>query len=125
MSEYEPGYCNIGRPQRRRRYAYAATAFGATVAGVLGVVVGLIPELLLVAAFVTLALGFEMLIQARTSFCVRLALLGRYDFRGEGEAGRVDEAAARHADQIYAVKITAASLLLAALSTAILVLLFG
>ncbi len=124
MSGYQPGYCNIGRQQRRRRLAYAVVAFGATGVGVLGVVVELIPRQLLLAAFVTLALGFEMLIQAYSSFCVRLALLSRYDFRGEGgRAGRVENAKARHADQVYAAKITAASLALAAVSTALLVLL--
>jgi hypothetical protein len=124
MSEYEPGYCNIGRPQRRRRLAYAGLAFAATAVGVFGVAVGWIPRQLLIAAFVTLTIGFEMLIQAHTSFCVRLALLNRYDFRGDGGSrDRVTDSEARNADQVYATKITAISLALAAVTTGLLVLL--
>lgn len=126
MSGYQPGYCNIGHQQRRRRLAYAAISFLVTAGGVLARVAGLVPRPLLVTAFIPLSLGFEMVIQAYTSFCVRLALLNRYDFRGNGgDTGRVTDSDARHTDQVYAAKITLVSVALAAVSTGLIVLIVG
>lgn len=134
MSSYEPAVCNIGRPQRRRRLAYAGGGFGAAAAYLLGYAGGVVPGELLVGMFVPLAVGFEWGLQAYTAVCVRLALTGRYDFRGAvpeesgdhdhqptgdgGRTGRVTDPEARRADQVEAAKITAAALVLAAAATA-------
>ncbi|WP_436923821.1 hypothetical protein [Halosimplex amylolyticum] len=121
MSTYQPASCNIGPRQRKRRLVVAATAFGAA-AGYAGAVAGgYLPEPLLVGVFVPLAVGFEWVIQASTGFCVRLALLNRYDFRatgGEG-TGTVSDAGHRRADYEYAAKITVAAAALAGLTTAL------
>lgn len=124
MSAYQPGRCNIGRRQRRRRLLVAATAFVAAGLTAVATAAGLVPEPALLATFVFLAVGFEYGFQAITSFCVRLALLSRYDFRGEGgEAGSVGDSSARYDDQVQAAKITVAALVLAALTTLLLFLL--
>jgi len=89
-----------------------------------GVVAGPVPRELLVAVFVPLAVGYEWGLQASTAFCVRLAVRNRYDF-GRGASGRVETPADQQDDQLQAVKITAASLLLAMLTTGLVVVLFG
>jgi hypothetical protein len=114
---YRPGYCNIGERQRRSRLRVA-------VAGFAGVVAGPVPRELLVAVFVPLAVGYEWGLQASTAFCVRLAVGNRYDF-GRGASGTVDDPGAQQDDQLQAVKITAASLLLAMLTTGLVVVLLG
>lgn len=123
MTGYQPGYCNIGRRQRRKRLRLAAAAFGASGVYVLAYAVGLLPGPLLVGVFVPLTLGFEWAFQAYTSFCVRLALLNRYDFRGAagGDAGTVTDPDARRADGLYAAKITCGAVLSAATTTAAVV----
>jgi hypothetical protein len=119
VTGYQPGYRNIGRSQRRRRLRVAGAAFGGAGLYVLAYLWGLLPSPLLLAVFVPLAVGFEWGLQAYTGFCVRLALLNRYDFtRGDGgDAGTVTEPDARRADQLQAAIITGAAVVFAAATT--------
>jgi len=120
---YRPAQCNIDQRGRRRRAALAVVA--ALVAGgmVAAYIVGVIPRLLLIGVFAPLAVAIEFAVQAYESFCVSLALLGRYDFRaGEGETGRVTDPANRRDDRLYALRISVVSVLLAAVVTAALFL---
>ncbi|MFC7142355.1 hypothetical protein ACFQMA_21265 [Halosimplex aquaticum] len=122
MSTYQPASCNIGRRQRKRRLAVAVAAFAAAAVYVGAVAGGFLPRPLLVGVFAPLAVGFEWAIQASTGFCVRLALLSRYDFRtsGDGEAsGAVSDPAHRRADREYAAKLTIAGAVLAGVTTAL------
>lgn len=126
MSTYQPGRCNIGPHQRRRRLGVALAAAVVAVGYALVCIVGPVPELLLLGVFIPLSVAFEWGIQAYTAFCVRLALLNRYDFGGapEGEEGEVSEAAAQHEDHVYAAKITVVAVTLAAVTTVLLILVF-
>ena len=121
MTGYQPGYCNIGRQQRRRRLGVAGTAFVAAGLYGLAYLWGVLPSPLLVAVFVPLAVGFEWGLQAYTGFCVRLALLNRYDFgRVDGDdagTGTVTAPDARRADQLQAAVITGAAVVFAAATT--------
>ncbi|MCG1003518.1 MULTISPECIES: hypothetical protein [Halobacterium] len=118
MTDYRPGQCNIGSKQRQRRGRIAALAFLAAAALVAAYAAGALPEPLLLAVFVPLAVGFEWAFQAYESFCVRLALAGQYAF-GDDRAD-VPDAANRRTDRLYAAKITATSVVLAAAVTAVL-----
>lgn len=120
MSGYYPGHCNIGERERRRRALVAVGAFLAAGLYVYLCVAGPVPETLLVAVFFPLGVGFEWGLQAYDAFCVRLALLGEYRFGGE--TGEVEVPENRHVDQRHAAKLTAAAILLAALSTLAIVL---
>ncbi|GGM62602.1 hypothetical protein GCM10009017_10880 [Halarchaeum rubridurum] len=111
--------CNIGRRERRRRYTYAAAALVAAGAFVVGVVLGVVPQELVPALFVPLALAAEWYLQASKSFCAALALLGRYSFEDADEHGAVEDPADRAADQQYAVQITATAVVVAALVTTV------
>ncbi|WP_181687298.1 hypothetical protein [Halorhabdus salina] len=124
MSGYQPGACNIGPVQRRRRATIAAIAFALALGWTVGTAVGLLPEPVFVGVFVPLSIGFEWGLQAYTAFCVRLALLDRYDFRGTGgEAKPVTEWTDRRADDLQAAKLAAAGVACGAASTALLVVL--
>jgi hypothetical protein len=126
VTGYQPGYCNIGRRQRRRRLRRGAVAFGGAAAYVVASLLGVVPSVLLVGVFVPLSFGFEWVIQAYTGFCVRLALLSRYDFTGSGgSTGSVTDATDRREDQLQAAKITAVAVVVAAVTTAVLVFLLG
>jgi hypothetical protein len=124
VSGYQPAVCNIGRRQRRRRVAYAGAGFGGAALYLLGYAGGVVPGEMLVGVFVPLMVGFEWGLQAYTSFCVRLALTGQYDFRdeaGDGPAGTVTDEGAHREDRVEAARITAVSVVLGAVATAVLV----
>lgn len=115
---YRPGYCNIGRTEQRRRYRYAAVSALAALGYVAAVVLARLPSFLVVGAFAPLALAFEFLVQARTQFCVRYALQGRYDFGGSGgDAGDVTDPEERRADAVSAAKVTFVAVLAAGVTT--------
>ena len=122
-SSYEPGVCNIGRGEQFQRYVYAALAGVAAVAYVVVAVLLNVPSALLAGVFVPLALAVEWAVQARTSFCVRFALLGRYDTGNGG--GEVDGREARREDIRQSVRITVLSIAIAAVVTAAVYLVFA
>lgn len=125
MSGYQPGRCNIGRTERWRRATIAGIGFGLAALTVFASAVGVLPAPLFAIVFVFLAIGFEWGLQAYTAFCVRLALLNRYDFRGQGgDRGTVSDPRAQNADQLQAAKITVASVIAAGITTGLLTLLF-
>jgi hypothetical protein len=84
--DYEPGVCNIGSAERRRRYRYAGVCAVAAVAYAAAVLATSVPTALLLGLFVPLSLGTEFLLQARRSFCASLGFRGRFDLRGDGPA---------------------------------------
>ncbi|MFC5972783.1 hypothetical protein ACFPYI_15710 [Halomarina salina] len=120
-TSYRPGVCNIGRTEQRRRYRYASVGLVATAVYLAAVVTASAPTALVLGAFPPLALAVEFFVQARTRFCVKFALLGRYDFSASGgEAGPVTDAASRRADATFALRITVVSLVTAAVTTGLL-----
>ena len=130
--DYEPGVCNIGSAERRRRYRYAGVCAVAAVAYATAVLATPVPTALLLGLFVPLSLGTEFLLQARRSFCASLGLRGRFDLRGSGSGsvatdggsgddrdgrvgrpattagpvGRVSDPDARTVDRRYALRLT-------------------
>ena len=118
---YRPGVCNIGWTEQRKRYRYAAVGGLAALVYLVAVVATGAPAGLVVGAFAPLALAYEFFVQARTRFCVKFALLGRYDFSASGgDAGPVSEPADRRTDAASALAITVASVVAAAVTTGLL-----
>lgn len=106
MTEYEPGVCNIGRAERKKRYALGAS--GAVIALVTAILTasGIFPisGLLLVAAVTFLA--FEGFLQGYLSFCAGFASKGIYDVSEEGdEREEVSEDVSRKKDKVKALQI--------------------
>ncbi|MFB6078680.1 MAG: hypothetical protein ABEJ80_06860 [Halarchaeum sp.] len=119
-ASYQPGRCNIGGRERKRRYAYAAVALAAAALFALGTLLGPVPDEVMPAVFVPLALGIEWYLQASRKFCAVLAMLGRYSFEESDAAGTVDDPSKRRADRTTAFRMTATSVVAAALITAAL-----
>ncbi|KTG09976.1 hypothetical protein AUR64_10220 [Haloprofundus marisrubri] len=114
MAEYEPGVCNIGEGEQRKRYALGAVALVATLGLFVGVLTTGAPTLLLLASVVPLFGVAEGYFQGRHNFCTGFATLGIYDTSDDGTDRReVPDASARRADrqrarQIHAKSATAA-----------------
>lgn len=107
MTEYQPGVCNIGANERRKRRLAGGVGFIAAI-GYVAVVVGTeLPTNYLLVTFVFLFGGFVGYFQARFGFCVAFAALARYDLSGSGGGtGTISEAEALRRDRRQAVKIT-------------------
>lgn len=133
MSAYEPGQCNIGPRERRKRRLFGlASAIGGAAFAVAVVAVEW-PPVALLATFV-FAVGAALgLMQARASFCAGFAMTERYDLSGVGEetdttgdggraVGRVTNAAAVRQDRLRAGRLFVKAVLVAALVTAVVYL---
>jgi hypothetical protein len=119
-SAYRPGACNIGSDARRERRRVAAVALFGAIGYATFVLVTPAPRFLLLGLFVPLSLGVEWWLQARRSFCATLALQGRYDFRGDGGTGAVEDETARREDRRYAVRLTVVGLAAGAVLTGLI-----
>jgi len=121
MTEYQPGVCNIGRAQRRKRRAAGALGFLAAAGYVGFALASGWADTALLGAFPFLFGGFVGVVQDRLGFCVGFAALARYDLSGSGGAdGRVDDAAAVRRDRLRAVQVLAVAAAAAALATAVI-----
>jgi hypothetical protein len=108
-SAYRPGVCNIGPAARRERGLVALVSFAGAVGYAAFVLVSDLPALLLLGLFVPFSVSVEWGLQARRSFCVTLALQGRYDFRDadtDGGTGMVEQSTAHEQDRKYALHLT-------------------
>lgn len=100
MVTYEPGECNIGPAERRkRRYAgYVGFLAGAVV--VVAVPLLGVDPIWLLASAAPFYGGFLGVLQARASFCAGFGLAGVYDVSDDGtDQIEVPDAAARRADR--------------------------
>lgn len=113
-AEYRPGVCNIGRAEQRLRYGFAAIAFLAAGALVLGVGLSVIPESALLLAVAPLFGGFVSYYQGREAFCVGYAVAGIYNVTDRvGEHGEVSDSESKRLDRRHALSLLARSAVLA------------
>lgn len=87
-SEYQPGVCNIGKNEIRKRYSLAVIGFVITAAIVSLVILSNSPRLWLLVSFISLFLGFEGFYQGYFHFCAGFASAGISDFTGSGGSKR-------------------------------------
>jgi hypothetical protein len=104
---YQPGVCNIGRWEIRRRRASAIVAFVIGLGALALMVAGGVPapvRLVLVFPFWGGALAW---LQARRRFCAGFAMGGLSNF-GDGGATRkqVTDPAAHHQDMLAVLRLT-------------------
>ncbi len=115
---YEPGFCNIGYTEQRKRYAFGA------VGGILAVTVlvsgtPFSSPFAAVALFLALVVGFEGTYQGYLQFCAGFAASGVYDVSGDGSDRQdVEDWAARERDVRKARRIHLYSILSAVILTA-------
>lgn len=118
MTEYQPGVCNIGREERRKRRTAGALSFLAAAAYVGFVLVTGRPGGLLLGAFPFLFGGFIGVVQDRMGFCAAFGALARYDLSGSGGAtGRINDEAAVKQDRVKAFQVVTVALAAAVVTT--------
>ena len=77
MAQYQPGTCNIGRAEIRKRYGLAAAAFAlAAIASYVILLLGW-PGPALLSPFALLLTGFEGFYQGYLKFCAGFAARGK------------------------------------------------
>jgi len=108
-SSYEPGVCNIGPAEirRRRRIGYLGVAGAVALGAVLLAVDAPAWTRLAVAAPMTV--GLSGFIQARLRFCAGFGMAGLQNLGQLGEQVAVEDPEARAADRRKALSIQAAS----------------
>jgi len=120
MSQYQPGVCNIGRDERRKRRMAGMASLGGALAVVGYVLVSGRPDgqvLLAFPLFFGAAIGF---VQDRLRFCVAFGALARYDLAGSGGgAGSIAEREAVRRDRKRAVQVAGVALSVALAATAL------
>ncbi|QGA83832.1 hypothetical protein [Halomicrobium sp. LC1Hm] len=120
MAGYQPGVCNIGRDERRKRRVAGIAGFLGAAAYVGGVLWFGLPERYLLGSFAFLFGGFVGVFQDYFRFCVAFGALARYDLSGSADdAGSVTDAEAVARDRKRAVQILAAAVISAAVVTGI------
>jgi hypothetical protein len=108
VSEYQPGTCNIGRNERKKRRVAGTLSFLVAVGYVAFVVATGRPDTLLLGSFPFLFGGFIGVVQDRMGFCVAFGALARYDLSGSGgDAGQVTNEEALKRDRIRAFQVFA------------------
>ena len=105
--EYQPGQCNIGPGEQRKRLRFGALGFLATAVWIAIVVAFGLPAWAMIAAVGPLFGGVMGVLQARERFCAGFALQGVFDTaNGRNTVGNVE---ARRADRQAAYRLLARS----------------
>ena len=120
---YRAGACNIGPEEIARRRRGGLTGVGIAVAIGIGLVAIGAPSWTRVLVFPFLAGGLVSLEQVRRRFCVGFAMAGLRNFGPLGEPDKVVDTAERAADRRAALVMTAYMSAIAAVITALFVLL--
>lgn len=121
MPEYQPGKCNIGEAEKRRRYALGLVASVATLVLITWVLATDGPMWLLAFSAVPLFGAAEGYFQGRLDFCTGFAALGVYDVSDEGgDRRKVPTEENERADRRRARRIHVYSAAIAALGTVLL-----
>jgi hypothetical protein len=118
--EYQPGVCNIGRNERRKRRLAGILGFLGAAGVVAAVVVADLPTSYVLVALPFVAGGLVGLLQDYFGFCIGFAALARYDLSGsDGDAGQITDRDALRQDRQRAVAILSYSILLSVPITAV------
>jgi ferric-dicitrate binding protein FerR (iron transport regulator) len=106
---YQPGVCNIGPQEIRRRQMAGVLGVGAAIAlGALLLVLDAPPAARLLVAL-PLAAGFNGFLQTRLRFCATYGWLGIRNLGAIGDKERVEDVEARKADRRKALGILGAA----------------
>lgn len=120
---YQPGACNIGPAEIRRRQMAGIMGVGAAVGlGALLLAVDA-PQVSRFLVALPLGIGLSGFLQARARFCANYGWRGIRNLGAIGEAERVEDAKARREDRRKALSIFGAAALGASAAAAIFALL--
>lgn len=106
MTEYQPGVCNIGRGEQRKRYGLGLAGALLTVVLTVLLFTEIIPVIGLTGVFIGSLIMSEGLIQGYMNFCAGFASKGIYDISNSGDdKEKVEDEELRKQDKIKALQI--------------------
>ena len=123
MTDYVAGSCNIGPSEIHRRYQVAIMGGVLYVLLATALIISQQPTSLRLSVFIPAMLAAVGFIQARNRFCFAYGLMGVFNFDKAGDVKKLQDPAALKADRINAIKILTKSFFLAAVLTALVVIL--
>lgn len=106
MADYEPGVCNIGRAEKRKRYALGLLGTVAVLVLTGLMFASIISPVAILGVFLASFIALEGLFQGLFNFCAGFASKGIYDVSEDGgNRKQVEDETARKKDKIRAVQI--------------------
>ena len=121
--QYIPGSCNIGKGEIRRRQLVALVGLFFTVVTLLTFSTVDTPTVMRLGIFFPLMVASVGFVQSRSKFCLAYGFAGTFNVGKMGDIKRVASKEDRAADRKTALVILGKSFLLAALATAVVLVL--
>ena len=122
MSEYIPGVCNIGKAEITSRKRVANFGLFAYILVAVLFISNDSPVAIRLVAFIPALVAAVGFVQARAKFCVAFGFMGVFNFSKMGSSTKVEYADALKADREHAFQLFARAILIAAVMTAVVVL---
>jgi len=121
--QYIPGSCNIGKGEVRKRQLVALVGLFFTVVTLLTFKTVDTPTEIRLGIFFPLMVASVGFVQSRSKFCLAYGFAGTFNIGKMGDIKRVASKEDRAADRKTALKILGKSFLLAAIATAVVLVL--
>ena len=121
--QYIPGSCNIGKGEVRKRQMVALVGLFFTVVTLLSFSTVDTPTEIRLGIFFPLMVASVGFVQSRSKFCLAYGFAGTFNVGKMGDIKRVASKEDRAADRKTALKILGKSFLLAAIATAVVLVL--
>ena len=121
--QYIPGSCNIGKGEIRRRQLVALVGLFFPVVTLLTFSIVDTPTVMRLGIFFPLMVASVGFVQSRSKFCLAYGFAGTFNVGKMGDIKRVASKEDRAADRKTALVILGKSFLLAALATAVVLVL--
>ena len=121
--QYIPGSCNIGKGEVRKRQIVALVGLFFTVVTLLTFSTVDTPTEIRLGIFFPLMVASVGFVQSRSKFCLAYGFAGTFNVGKMGDIKRVASIEDRAADRKTALKILGKSFLLAAIATAVVLVL--
>ena len=121
--EYIPGSCNIGKGEVRKRQAVGLIGLVISISYVLSFNAIDAPAIYRLGIFFPLMVASVGFVQSRSKFCLAYGFAGTFNVGKMGDIKRVASKEDRAADRKTALVILGKSFLLAALATAVVLVL--
>jgi len=122
-SEYIPGTCNIGKGEIRKRQLVALVGLFFSVTTLLAFSTVETPTAARLGIFFPLLVASGAFVQSRSTFCLAYGFAGTFNVGKMGDIKRVASKEDRAADRKTALVILGKSFLLAAIATAVVLVL--
>ena len=122
-STYIAGTCNIGEKEIRRRQLVAVIGAILSLVLLIGFISTDSTRSVRLGIFLPLMIAAVGFVQSRSKFCLAYGFAGTFNFGKLGDLSRVSDPVSKAADRATALRILTKSFLLAAIATAVVVVL--